>query len=396
MALPERTRELVERYGGKAGVLLAIQEKGINIPTPNFNLIEPGKWIRRKYFFSKNTEYILRGSHPDDYYGMVDIFPTFRDKDTGFKINPPFWARKELIRKIRRTYQDRERKTFCENNQQGTLDKRITVMLQEEIPARFTGSLLRHPHHQDEIIINYYDFENRFNSYGIKTKEILEINGWKIKKFKKTFFQITEFYEELERADILDPEDVNQVEFVIDWRNNPYVVQARAFKKRENPQNFKLEPQSKNHVIIRHNSEIGGKYVHLFGITPGIELEYCYVYPGILENEGVRNNMEFVPPNEKYCLNLDESPDELLIHRGVNRSRTIGGLKDISYSMNFSNMKAFILMKPDPLYLAHDHYRLIKMAGVSILGNVDIPDIGYKDKIRIACNGNEALIEKLN
>ena len=59
-------------------------------------------------------------------------------------------------------------------------------------------------------------------------------------------------------------------------------------------------------------------------------------------------------------------------------------------------MLAFALDKYYPTYLAHDHYRLIKKAEVSLIGNFQRPDLNPSDRVRIASNGNEALIEKLN
>ena len=139
----------VERWGGKLGGLEFLRERGPNwlqeaIPETIF--VEPGQMWDGKTpeVDTREDAYIIRGSHKNDFDGLVDAIPTYSDMSAVKIAESIEELRLETSKEIFLNYARYEDPNF---------DEKITVGIQPFYPYR-AGSIVEHPNQPGVFLIS--------------------------------------------------------------------------------------------------------------------------------------------------------------------------------------------------------------------------------------------------
>src|SRR3989338_11113035 len=78
------TPQLIQRGGSKLEITRALLEAGIDMPIPRSTWKYYGQSLDSilPEFNKMKKPVIVRGSHPNDYHGFIDVIPTVRDVET--------------------------------------------------------------------------------------------------------------------------------------------------------------------------------------------------------------------------------------------------------------------------------------------------------------------------
>jgi hypothetical protein len=198
------TQETINRGGSKLEFTRAIIERRLAVPVPvsAWRYCGQDLSILRKDFDAMKKPVIVRGSHPNDYHGFIDVVPTERDVKE--------WSQLEFsVRRIERQIQQNpDVRIHCEDWGQPYIPE-VHILLQEQSPSQYIGSMIRHPHTR-EIHIEWYDISDKGlvkncadtienNLIVNDVSPLEEVTEGEIK-------EIIEMYKALESTGLLDPE----------------------------------------------------------------------------------------------------------------------------------------------------------------------------------------------
>jgi hypothetical protein len=282
---------------------------------------------------------IVRGSHPNDYHGFVDVVPTYRNVET-------FTELEKRIQEAENFMKRREVKVHCEDWGQ-PYSEEIHFLIQEQ-GSNIVGSSLRHPHTRD-LHIEYVELiKNIIMNYPSPLIKFIDIKEGRTElpmcimgdeEQTKIAKEVIELYEKLENSGILDPSFSQQIEFGL----NPLMFyQARPFKKFQPVQNFEMPPLEKNEPFIWAPL--------VFGITPkeGIELNFKMIK--------ITDLLGPLPHFGKSGKNYG-----LVVMREFRKSPPL--------NKKFNNLTIYCSYCPfGKLYLTHANYRSMKKTEYSMIG----------------------------
>lgn len=344
------TRELINRGGSKLEITRMIIESGLDIPVPVSCWRYAGQDLSsiRKQFDKMKKPVIVRGSHPNDYHGFIDVVPT--------KPDVYIWQDLETaVRNAEEFMQQSSVKAHCIDwNQPYTPE--VHFLIQEQSPSPFVGSMIRHPGTRN-IVIQYIHrkiyMEERgtvasaeFYPMGLIHDDEMGVKERELRALKR-------LYESLEASGLLEPSISYQVEFGL----RPLIFfQARPFKpyyslKKYDFLNFKSE----SHITAPE----------AFGVTEnnGAEIHF-----EILDLRALRSHR--VSSSDRYGIFSLEKP-----HLSVPIEATYG------------NLEVFCSACVCVEYLFHYSYRFLKKADISIIDfhyNGKGPDHSIDNKLYLA------------
>jgi hypothetical protein len=166
-------KEYIKQYGGKAGGIIYLTELGgfeENL-LPLYYIPPERDPDNIRDLLPKNIKdmnWILRGSHPNDHEGLVDILET--DKVIGFEkpegvVMDTFWNN---ISCMRDNADHPEVHKYSEFEGQ-PYDGKIGIAVQPFNPSKFgNGSIIEHPHERETYLIDFVSFPYSYPDDDLK------------------------------------------------------------------------------------------------------------------------------------------------------------------------------------------------------------------------------------
>jgi hypothetical protein len=282
---------------------------------------------------------IVRGSHPNDYHGFIDIVPTRRDVYDRMDLQ-------EAVLTIEHAMIKDEIQTHCEDwNQPYT--SQVHVLIQEQT-SNFVGTMIRHPNDRKQFRIQYLDIEDTGPGRDPISCAILDNLGFRhhsnLGFQDEEMIELMRMYKKLEVSGVLDKEWSQQVEFGL----RPLMFfQARPFKKYQQKDEFDIydSPQRDIPFEKKITSE------DCFGITPpeGIDLEFHFV--------------------RHYSFNSWNGPD-LPLDKPYGLAVTSKSRESIHPGCRIGNVKVYCSPCLPNHYLYHSNYRFMKKADISLISGL--------------------------
>src|SRR3989338_3680674 len=130
------TPQLIQRGGSKLEITRALLEAGIDMPIPRSTWKYYGQSLDSilPEFNKMKKPVIVRGSHPNDYHGFIDVIPTVRDVET-------VQGLERAVKKIESRMYDPTVKAHCDDWGQ-PYSPEVHILLQEQSPSPVFGSML--------------------------------------------------------------------------------------------------------------------------------------------------------------------------------------------------------------------------------------------------------------
>lgn len=403
----------IQKYGGKAAILNHIRDN-TNLPIPNYVVKEAGQSLDSilPTVTQMRKPLIVRSSSPYEYDNFEGIFESVRDVN----------STQELERAIKKVEESATSEKALEYAKQNgfTIDKRISIMIQEQSPSLYSGAMMRHPNNPDLIFINCFERAERFMqdyaSFVVNEKEH-EIKTWlnQLEINKRNVKSLVNQYRKIENlTDIMD-----RYSLFVEFGLEPFsVYQARPFKKIETV-DFELLKYDFNEVIPASLA---------FGITP----QEGIVLP-VIRTLGVRDALfDFEIPSTGYDWELGFRLSNIslatkfggilnLEHKRKLVEKTIEGwhmeMEEIinePYCLMLSSMDEMgdmdltvtnintLVTGHHPVFLLHEPLRLFKKANIAL--GIDYYGLtenelfknirSAQDRVRIISNGKEAIVQK--
>ncbi len=382
----------IQRGGSKLEITRAIIEQGADkkIPVPKSIWRYSGQDLGplKKEFDNMEKPVIVRGSHPNDYHGFIDVCPTYRGVNT-------FSELEEHIQCAEMVMGLNEMKIHCEDWEQ-PYNPEIHFLIQEQ-KSQFIGTMMRHPH-TGKLMIEYFNIMTMgyevipietvwVDADGIYPKEsIIDKKAGKISEPSrlklmqigsienpndKEIREAIKMYENLESSGIIDGTFAQKVEFGFRPLN---FFQANPF--------MKFEPMA-DFALPKPDKRIPHMWAPLsFGITPKKGSEFQFKIASAVDI--LDNKIELI---------TNKNPYGLLITRQFRDTPPTG--------KRFGNIAVFCSPCSEDMYLNHSHYRIMKKADYSLIGASPINyeksphEMGYLEEFReskIFSNGNSGII----
>lgn len=342
---------LIARGGSKLEITRAIIDWGFEteIPVPRSVYKYYGRPLDPllKEIASFQRPLIVRGSHPNDWEGFIDVIPTIKDAMTQRDLEA-------AIRKIETAMKQEEVRIHCEDWGQPYTPE-AHILIQEQVPCYYIGSIVRHPN-TGSLLLEYTDpgyygitdgvgGSVTFHRFG---ENPTQVGGWVSDIDEETLKKLCTMYEAFERSGIVSADWTYQMEFGVTAERSIFFFQARVFKKKEPAKTFKVPTfyGQKIPFIVSSNSEEAS-----FGITPpeGIEFDVFDSHP---------EDIERVNPS------FGDKAYGILSYRKVEAplplSARLGKMRLFCGGDNFHNWQS------------HAAYRLVKRAEYAML--VGVPD----------------------
>lgn len=327
------SQNLIERGGSKLEITRALLEGEVDIPIPYSTWKYYGQSLDSilSEVQKMPTPWIVRGSHRNDYHGLIDIVPTVRGIST-------LSGLENAVKLIEGETASQDFKAHCEDWKQPYTPE-VHILIQSQSKSPIVGSMLRHPHDRKQLRIECNELGDKS---GVSHSKIgifgdfhpnshLKIGDDEIKK-------LIEMYEKLENSGVIDAEWAHQVEFGL----GPLMFyQARPFKK--------FQPATKNLDYDFLDSLPHIRSEESFGIAPKEGIDVTFVVRDIPNLLGSSLTMD-LPISEQYGL----------IVMGASRNSPPTGKK-------FGNLFVFCSSCHDFSYLFHGNYRLMKKADYSLI-----------------------------
>ena len=355
--------DLVQRGGSKLEMTRAIIDWGFEreIPVPRSVFKYYGQPLDAvlKQVAPLQRPLIVRGSHPNDWEGFIDVIPTIKNVTTHQELEA-------AIKKIEDAMKQEDVKIHCQDwNQQYSPEAHI--LIQEQIPLYFIGSMVRHPH-TGSLLLEYRDpgyygltegvgGAVAFRRFG---ENPISVGEWISSMNEESLKGLCTMYEAFERSGLVSSDWTYQVEFGVTAERSIFFFQARVFKKKEPAKKFQVPTfygQSIPFIVSSDGDD------SCFGITPqeGIELDVFDAWPGDIE----RINPSFA--FKEYGLLSGRK-----IETSVPINRRLGQMRLFCGGDNPHNWQS------------HAAYRLVKRAEYAMV-------VGVSDQVMVI---NEELLSK--
>lgn len=387
-----KPKDYIQKWGGKIGGHLYLKDIGgfdEFLPNADFLLshqtfddIKNKGRYNSGFIYSdvlENGPVIVRGSHPNDHEGLVDVIRSRKDINT-----------KDKLIGIIKTIRDSANlsNVHLYNKYEGqSYDGNIRIMIADQLMDDYVfhsnisaerGSIIEHPHQKNTYIIEIatptLTKKEYLNRFVVRNNEVVQClddgDEISVSNFdcnladKKNYSQIIDLYSLVKFSEFI-PSDISfQMEF--GFTNKPrknkanvQFFQARPFKKFEEPTFILGDHENSNYMC--------------FGITPkkGIELPL---------------NMLSVN-NEKDIMNFKKNYALIIEHNSSSR--------DLSFQPK--KMQVYLSAKNRAASLEHNNFRWVRKAEVSIMDNSKTNELVYlkPKKIKIISNGINSIIEKI-
>ena len=382
----------IQKWGGKIGGHLYLRDMGgFEEFLPNADVLSPDQTFndikhKNRYLTSSITNWkfisgipvIVRGSHPNDHEGLVDVIKTVKNVFTPEGIE-------NAINDIKLNASFPLVKSYAEDFEGQPYDGKIRIMIADQLLNKNfldavhvdRGSIIEHPHQRNTYLIELIPPNltpiAAFERAVVRDDEIIHyiddgdektLSDDSATMFKNgDYKQLIDLYQLVQFSEFIPSDTSFQMEF--GYTTTPekgkakvQFFQAMPFKKFEEPPYFLGDHDKSNYTC--------------FGITPpeGLVLPLRTTSNSIDDEE--------VDISEPYAL---------IIYKNT-RSRSL--------SFQPKNMFAYLAVGARASSFEHNHYRWIKKAQVSITDNLQTGMEKDTKKIRIISNGINSIVESVD
>ncbi|MFH1711358.1 MAG: hypothetical protein ABH840_03535 [Nanoarchaeota archaeon] len=348
----------VNQYGGKAGGWFYLKDTG------GFEKhLLPLVYLARDHDISEALRQfpeefprqIVRGTHPNDYEGLVDALKTHKDVKNQFDLE-------FAIEQIREHAQSEAVRSYNEYEGQ-EYGGNVAIMIQPQNPSLKRGSLVEHPHERGTYLIDFVD-----ESYEIPTIDRAVASGDSIDASRmmrppadKTVQSIIQLYKRIREGGFIPDSHSFQMEFGLNYRfddkEEVLFYQARPFLKFEDA-TFRLNKRFEEYDC--------------FGITPedGLVLDVVRTWNGEDVND-IEHPFAMIVDNMSHPIPLEVQP---------------------------RNLEAFLPIGQRVNSLEHHTYRWMRKSRVSLLSHLnefELAGVKTGDKLKIICDGLNYDVQKV-
>jgi len=223
----------IAEFGGKMGGLAYLKRQGGRLADAvlPYQIVKPGEaWTGPTVDAGEFGRYIVRGSHPNDFQGLVDVLPT--------RMSPTTEGIGTVIDAIRERAASAEVITYG-RSENPSYDGRVIVGVQPYAAHR-TGSIVEHPNQPGVYVISYVNRNSSNKSgrdiqtamYTPATNRMEWLSGQRIGEQRAQ--AVTEMYRLVERSGLVRDDLSFQMEF-LDNYHSVFVAQVRAFTASASP-----------------------------------------------------------------------------------------------------------------------------------------------------------------
>jgi hypothetical protein len=365
----------INKYGGKAGGWFYLRDVGgfegnllpLHYIPPGVDVDDIGDLLPDNI----QNNWILRGTHPNDHEGFVDILLSCEIIGFREKRKTVMDGIRNSTRRIRESAASPEVYDYSRYEGQA-YDGKVGVGIQPLNPGR-RGSVVEHPHQRDTYLIDLVthelgkptDFLDRITVIGNDVDKRSSIVGFyrTMEEYNEELArQIADLYRRVRSSGFIPSSYSLQMEFGVNEnffedRDRVLFYQARPFREFIDPPYEMKGDESR-------------KY-RCFGVTPeeGVILPVVRTF----HQEGIGN----IPHNFAWVVSNITGP--------------------MNASARPRNMKAFLPIGLRVYSLEHNTYRWVRKADVSILDPEEefvLKKFKTGDKINIKSNGLSHILEK--
>lgn len=332
------TPEAIARGGGKLEVTRALIEADLGLPIPRsaWRYAHEPLSVLREEFRAMRKPVIVRGSHPNDYEGFVDVVPTVKGVDS--------WSGLErAVATIEKKMRGEDVRIHAADWGQ-SYSPETHILVQEQSPSPIAGTMLRHPHTGD-FYIQYADMEEWLSGEPFRSPFSFMFIGHDFSSElswlglpAEEVAEAAHLYAAVENAGVIDPRTTLKVEFGLSplrfYQANPAMTKRPA-------EDFELPDVYDSQAPFLFPGVV-------FGITPpdGVELEFKTLDLGCFPQTGGIS----LPPQSPYGLFT------------VGKSQ-----RSLRNEVRFGNLHAFVSSCTEVDFLAHAQYRLLKKAHIGFV-----------------------------
>ena len=381
-----RAEQALKWGGSKAGSCFYIKETQPklceHLPGEN-NYLEPGEDIDKFLdSINFNSEKVVRGCHPLDFIGMVDVIPTKLDLRERGQV-------RSAILEILKEAKSEKIRSFVEYESGVPFDGNIGILVQEYC-GNVRGSIVEHPHAKGIYRIALVDpskimdyKEEVCNEKGVLdrrqtwVKEHIYYEPWDslVRQHNRLAGDIINLYKKIKDSGLISPDYSFQMEFGLVKGKEKRVIfyQARLFREFEESVDF--EPNEKN----KDQFSAWTYSYNSFGITPeeGIEITLPKVIShGLCERSSFREGANIKNAGYFYS--------------------SFGHRQSTGLDVQPTNMTVFFPWHQT--ILEHGYFRWIQKAPVSLLGlgyaklGEQLSSISSPQKARVISNGIKGVL----
>jgi hypothetical protein len=344
----EEAAPYVAEAGGKIGGLnyLRATVPELNDAILPVQVIKPGERLSRIEVPSgEDGRYIVRGSHPMDFQGLVDILMT--EVSDAKEVS-------ESVDTIQRQAHSPAILSYG-RYENPDFDGRVHVGIQPYMKVQ-KGSIVEHPNVPNNYVVSFVNFDYEPVSgdmitgvYDSDNDQLETINGFfgRVNGDEARVRQIVDLYRLVDSANLVRPGFSFQMEF-LNAESDVFIAQVRAFKKKEQA-DFELNARKRlvfgitpeEGVVLPvflspNNFEYGDK---ADDSSPWAYLRPCQPFPGL----SLRDIMVFESETTKAARRLSFRPQNLAAY-----------LIGQSFSSQINNG------------LEHHHFRWVQKADLTI------------------------------
>lgn len=416
--------EEIQKYGGKGAIISHIREKLPDMAIPPYFVMNECQTADdvASEFNQLRKPVIVRSSSPDEYGDFEGIFDSQKNVNHLSQLE-------SAVKSVRESAESDRAKIYAQQNGFGKMSP-LKLIVQEQSDSAFCGAMMRHPNNPDLIYISYFSGRGRYNREYSHFLFRDSIGG--MEKTNHFFFNT---HIDKETAKFLvgkykQIESLTQIaegySLFVEFGLEPFALyQARPFKKIETA-DFEL-PKDKY-----KRDRIWSDFA--FGITspegivlPVVRSFGVYDLLGVLSSstgsQDLGGKISFRSTEftlKMNCLNImDGMRDKKEIDEALSGSLAewhriaemmlrkkpycfmTSSVQRYCYDIDLTvpNMKGMVIGDCSN-FLVHNLVRLFKKADISLGVNVLLVDefwnslTSLEDKVRMICNGREAVILK--
>lgn len=389
----EYPRELVHRYGAKAGVLLYVAKQLPDIPQMAMVVNEPGEstdnFLKRADETLTRWPRLFRSSSVAELVGYEGTFPTetvdgFEKGYEQTKWNPHYWGIyrdreyfAQGLRYIIERIQDSPRR-LKEDGSNPNLPEEMNVIVAEKASSKYSGTYIKHPNQEDYYLVSFtesasldrdqigYDPQRYFYTYHeggtiAFNTSFTRFDHRHLPEISEDLASVISWHDRIASLPEMDPNWAYQIEFGI---NPPCLFQVRPFK-----------PFSKADFIVK---------------PPKYHISEEVVVIGVTSKEGLLARVETnIDTRNSDNVNSDNQPS--VFYDELRTAWKVGDLR---------NHQANIFEHAEGL-LAHGDISAMRHAQVSVLYANRVPTtlslhLEQGDWVHIVSDGNNARIRNVS
>lgn len=341
-------KKYLDKGGSKAGTRAFLDETQDgkfreHLPTGSHYLPPDGDIEELLSKLDEESPKIVRGCHPLDFYGMVDVIPSL-----AYLIRTKAEVR-SAIKKVLQWSKGEDVASYMEYETGEPFDKKIGILVQDFYPKTWgdprSGSIIEHPHKRGFFRI-FDRTEETYNSDGVPHDRSAV---WKDAQAER----VIKLYRKVQESGLIPSTHSFQMEWVKQG-GSLWIVQGRLFKPFEKPGDFEVTYESLGDQLNTHLT----RDLSAFGITApeGTEpMPRADLTLGYVTQDHIGTVREFIRSRKDH-------PAVAYAHNGFN-----GDHSSLPLEIQPGNLRVYLPYHPSSV-LEHGDFRWMQKAQVTLGG----------------------------